>query len=128
MLGILILLLLLGTTAVIVGTVVGAMWFVNWLGAPKVAFALGVAATVLILLTVVQTFIGCAGNPQYFPPVDGDGGEGRMVHACDGPGGLAAYGYAFFAGPLALGALLWLLLCQFRRLRQNSLSADGVSH
>ncbi len=77
-----------------------AVWLVSGLGAAFLLFA------------VADILIGCAADPVFVPPQDGQG-EGRMVHACDGPGGMVAYLTAYITAPIALlgqAILTWWML------------------
>ena len=82
-----------------------AVWIVSGLGA------------LALVLLAVDILLGCAADPVFYPPAAGEAGDGRVVHACDGPAGVVAYLTVWITVPIALagqGLLTWWLLDKAR--------------
>jgi hypothetical protein len=82
----------------------GAVWLLMWglsLLNLYLAMAVGLASLCYLVFSAGMTLMRCAAEPVFIPPSSGDGGEGRMIFACDGPGGMLSYGYVGLVVPLA---------------------------
>ena len=113
---ILLVLIAMACFGVVVSLILWAISYLSfWL-----AIACGVLTICYLSYTSVQTLIGCAADPIFFPPIEGSGGEGRFSHACDGPGGLLSYGYALIAVPVSvLSIAICLRVLWKRRQKQH---------
>jgi hypothetical protein len=84
----------------------------------------GLVATGFLLYSIIVTIYGCASEPVYVPPPCDEGcGEGTMTSACDGPGGVLAYGFAFLLGPITAflsGLITFRVMMKIRRTKQEA--------
>ena len=92
----------------------------RWLGAKVTAFSCALPAG-LFAFTFVQALQHCADNPAYVPPLNGEAGDGTMVHACDSPTGGIARVIGYFVSP-ALA-----VMCGLMGLRNWHLHKEGAA-
>lgn len=96
-----------------VSLVWGLLFLVSRYLHPLLALACGGLVIVYVLQGMVRGMIFCAEEPLYIPPSETEaaaGAMGRMIHNCDGPGGMLDYMYLYVVAPLmivAVGVLTW---------------------
>jgi len=77
------------------------MWIASLLDV-RIAMGVGLCALAYAVYSALQAYLGCAAEPVFTPPAVGQGGEGSVSFACDGPGGMLSYGYVFIFAPLTV--------------------------
>ena len=86
---------------------------------PKLAAVAGALIVAYLIYSIVDMYIACGQEPEYIPPQLGESGEGRMVHACDGPTGMVAYFWMIIFGPgtaLVIGLFTFWVFRKFTRI------------
>lgn len=93
------------TFAVTLASAWGVVWLLGRFVSARLAIGAAVALMAYVLYTGVDTMLVCSAEATFVAPPPGDSGEGSMIHACDGPGGVIAYFYSVFLVPTALVVL-----------------------
>ena len=106
-----ILTVMLGLALICALCVLILAWILNRCIVSKAAIAVVMMACAYAVWEALSTLDACNAEPTWVAPAPGDGGDGMMIFPCDGPGGVAAYVFAYFAVPLFLlvsaGLSLW---------------------
>ena len=92
LMGLILLAMLLGLAAMVLATCYALLWLAARFVHPSLAAILGTAGVAVIAYAIVDGIITCNAPPIYAPSSLGDYGEKLMIHACDGPGGVATCG------------------------------------
>ncbi|SMC39504.1 hypothetical protein [Rhizobium sp. RU36D] len=80
----------------------GVVWLLGRFVSARLAIGAALALMAYLLYTGIDTMLVCSAEATYVAPLPGNSGEGSMIHACDGPGGMIAYFYSVFLVPTAL--------------------------
>jgi hypothetical protein len=89
--------------AIIVAAIFLIFWLARRLGGAKAVWVVGLSIAAFLIYSIVDILVTCSAEPIFVPPNCDDEskcGIGTMLFACDAPGGLFIYGYAYLVGPL----------------------------
>ncbi|MCA3560043.1 MAG: hypothetical protein IOC82_03310 [Aestuariivirga sp.] len=92
----------------------------------RAVWAVGLLLSGLLLYAIVEMVITCSAPPEFVPPDCSDPavcGDGKMIFACDGPGGALNYGFIYVFGPLMACLVLLLTFRVAKRPRQEKLES-----
>jgi hypothetical protein len=97
----------------------------RYLGQPAV-WVVGLMLSGLLLCSIVNAAVTCSAPPEFVAPDCSDPavcGDGKMIFACDGPGGALDYGFIYMFGPLTTFLILFLTFWIAKRPRLKKLES-----
>jgi hypothetical protein len=90
----------------------------------RAVWIVGLLLAGFLVYSIASEAIRCNTPPEYIPPDCDDSsvcGDGAMIFACDGPGGVVSYAYIRIFGPLTTCLVLFLTFWVAQRPRHKKL-------